>query len=614
MRFRAWALVLVVAACRDSLTPAGVATPESVSAQAISMTTIAVSWTTVSDADVGGYRLQRREDLTGPFETVAEGPLALPYFDTGLKPDTYYGYRVATMTKLGGVSAPSVVGGARTPPLPGILVRTHTLGSGIDPDGYTAVVRRAPDSLLAEIGPSDERRFSPLAAGRYVVALQGLATNCALAGTNTDTVDVTDQGLQTLALVAYTVGCRDPGRGRITVTVAVDGDSLDVNGFNVQLLGLADSVELPDSLRIVAREHHVASAGEAFRFDDLLPGQYQLQLDDLAAQCTLAGSPQRDVRVDALTDIPVRYDLDCPRGTPNTGNRPFVLRNRWTPDPVPPGQVVALDLTLDLSAQPAQTVAGAQGELRYAATTLRFDSAKAGALGVPTVNAQTPGLLSWIVFTTSNPPGGVLSLARLYFTAIGAAGSTAATRSTTQGVAAGDGSTALDSLIHIIEDTVSVGGSALPPPPPPGAPFAWRGTFGALNPADSSVALTITLDLTTDIPETPGPEALATFIIDSLKWDPTVLRYFALNWGPGGAGVVQTTHALRGKLVISSFTLPASANSGVLQLATIRFKSIASGRATTTATAVGPLISTPANGAYDYRAKTNVVEATFTAP
>jgi hypothetical protein len=142
----------------------------------------------------------------------------------------------------------------------------------------------------------------------------------------------------------------------------------------------------------------------------------------------------------------------------------------------------------------------------------------------------------------------------------------------------------------------------------------WRGTFGAVNSADSTVALTITLDLTTDIPETPGPEALATFVIDSLKWDPTVLRYFALNWGPGGAGVVQTTNALQGKLVISSFTLPASANSGVLQVATIRFKSIASARATTTVTAVGPLISTPANGAYDYRPKTSVVEATFTAP
>ena len=120
MRFRrAWTLVVALTACRDAMTPAGVATPDGVSAQAISMTTVAISWTTVGGTDVGGYRLQRRENLTGAFETVAEGPLAPPYFDTGLTPDTYYGYRVETLTKFGSVSAPSVVAGARTPHRPG---------------------------------------------------------------------------------------------------------------------------------------------------------------------------------------------------------------------------------------------------------------------------------------------------------------------------------------------------------------------------------------------------------------------------------------------------------------------------------------------------------------
>src|SRR5262245_22983867 len=175
MRFRTIAAVVLLTACRDAMTPGEVESPDAVTAEAISMTTVAISWTNVGGPDVGGYRLQRRANLSGTFETVAEGQLAPPYFDTGLDPDTYYGYRVETVTKLGRVSAPSVVAGARTPPLPGILVRTHTLGSGTDPDGYTAVVRRAPDSMLASIGPSDERRFSPLNPGQYSVVLKGLS-------------------------------------------------------------------------------------------------------------------------------------------------------------------------------------------------------------------------------------------------------------------------------------------------------------------------------------------------------------------------------------------------------------------------------------------------------
>jgi len=245
-------ITIALVACSDSLAPGGVESPEAVSAEAVSMNTIAVSWDAVGGDAVGGYRLQRRANLGGAFQTIAEGLLAQPYFDTDLDPDTYYGYRVLTLTKLGDISAPSVVAGARTPPLPGILVRTHTLGSGIDADGYTAVVRRAPDSLLASIGPSDERRFSPLDPGRYTVVLHGLAGNCAVAGASADTVDVTDQGLQTLALVAYNVDCRDPQRGRISVTVAVGGDSLDANGFAVELTGIADSTALPDSLRVAA--------------------------------------------------------------------------------------------------------------------------------------------------------------------------------------------------------------------------------------------------------------------------------------------------------------------------------------------------------------------------
>jgi PKD repeat protein len=147
-------------------------------------------------------------------------------------------------------------------------------------------------------------------------------------------------------------------------------------------------------------------------------------------------------------------------------------------------------------------------------------------------------------------------------------------------------------------------------------PFTWAGMFGAINPADSVVALTLSLDLTTDIVETPGGEQLATWVVDSLKWNPAVLRYHAFNWGPGGSGVVNPTDALtQGKLVFSSFTMPASNNSGVIALATIRFKVIGSpASATSTVTSLGPLTGTAATGAYPYRPRTRVQEATLVVP
>ena len=702
MRSRPWLLagVALAAACGDAFTPDTIASPDGVTAQAISMTAVAVEWNTIPGTEVAGYRVERRENLQGDFKPVAEGNVSLPYFDTDLTPDTYYGYRIRTLTKLGEVSGPSVVAGARTPPPPGIVVETQTLGRGIDADGYTSVLHGPADSVWASIGPSDARRFSPLVPGSYAVDLRGVAGNCAVVGATTHNTDVTDQGLNTVTIVHYEVRCRDPRMGRITSTLTVDGDSLDADGYLVRLTGLADSSQLPDSLRIVSRQQHFPAGGGTYAFEDLPPGDYELQLQDLAGQCTAAGATQRDLHVAALGDALVGYAIHCPKGDPNTGSRPFVLRNQLTPDPVALGGKVTLAMTLDLSAVPGTSVSAAQGELRYDQTAFRFDSAKAGALDQFGANGATPGVVVWLGLTTGAPPTGVVAAGRIYFTAVGAAGASSATRTTNLLIVAGDGATQIDTLVRVVEDTVTIGGggggtnqapvahangpysgaaeapigfnatgsndpdgsvasyawtfgdgatasgasvthayttagtytatltvtdnlgaassdaaSVTVTSSGPSAPFTWRGQFGAVNPVDSVVALTVTLDLNADIPETPGPEALATFAVDSLKWDPTVLRYYAFNWGPGGAGTVYTTDTDAGKISFSSFTLPASNNSGLITAVTIRFKVIgAPGRVTTSATRVGTLIGTPATGGYDYRSRTGIVEAALTAP
>jgi len=145
-------------------------------------------------------------------------------------------------------------------------------------------------------------------------------------------------------------------------------------------------------------------------------------------------------------------------------------------------------------------------------------------------------------------------------------------------------------------------------------PFTWRGDFGPVNPGDSLVTLTITLDLSTDIPQTPGIEQLDAWRVDSLTWNPAVLRYFAFNFGPGGAGSVNPTDASRGKLLFNGVQ-GSTNNSGLVTIATIKFKVVgAPGTATSTRTALGPLLGTPATGSFSYGPLTAIQEGSLTVP
>jgi PKD repeat protein len=147
-----------------------------------------------------------------------------------------------------------------------------------------------------------------------------------------------------------------------------------------------------------------------------------------------------------------------------------------------------------------------------------------------------------------------------------------------------------------------------------GLPLTWLNSFGAVNPVDSLVSLTITFDLSTDIPQTPGPEALQSWAVDSLKWDPTRLRYYSFNFG-SGLGQVDPTHAFSTGTLSFSSTQSAAHSTGVIAIATIQFKVIGPhGATTTTTTALGPLLGTAATGFFSYGTQTTLVEATLQIP
>jgi len=141
-------------------------------------------------------------------------------------------------------------------------------------------------------------------------------------------------------------------------------------------------------------------------------------------------------------------------------------------------------------------------------------------------------------------------------------------------------------------------------------PFVWSSTWSGTPQKDSIVVLTVQLDLSTDIPETPGAEELQSFVVDSLKWNPAVLQYFAYNHGPGGYGSVQSSTP-DGRLIIQGSLGPAN-RTGVITIATIRFKVLAAGASTTTSTVLGALTGTAATGGFSYRSRVRIQEATLT--
>ena len=685
----------IAGACRDGFAPAGtIGPPDSVGATPLGMRVISLRWSAAPGAS--GYRIERRADLQGEFTTVRDiSGFVTTFADETLEPETIYGYRVRTLSASGTVSGPSLVAGARTAPVPGIVATVATNPPELaSQDGYSVAVARNGDTLRAPVAAAlDQHRFSPLAPGPYRVILSGVGVNCSVHDGTERTDTVTDQGLATLRYVSFSVSCRDPHVGRLTVNVATTGDSLDADGYVLTLSGVADDATLPDSARAFFRRDTVPV--QALRtFAALRPGDYTLELGGVAGNCTVQGPATQDARINALDDVSRSFAVQCRAA--QDPNRPLVWRSAWfTPTPAK-GEHVVLEVGLDLRARPGQDVNAVQADLGYDATVARYDSVVAQAPWQPNANSATPGVVHWLAFVNGLGKTDSVTFVRFYFTVIGDAGASFTTRTTILAATAFDGSD-LTPLIRRVEAPLTVGAGATNQPPvarpggpyggvagalisfngtgssdPDGTiasytwdfgdggtasgaapthtyagagtfpvsltvtdnvgatgtatttatvssaggakPFTWRSDFGSINAADSLVTLTISLDLSTDIPQTAGPEALDSWRVDSLIWNAAVLRYFAFNFGPGGAGAVNPTDASRGKLTFNGVQ-GTSNNGGVITIATIKFKVVGGpGAATSTRTALGLLLGTPATGSFSYGGLTTVQEGSLSVP
>ncbi len=451
-------LLAFAAGCADGFAPlSGAPAPQNVSVTALRVDAVRVSWAPVAEVDVGSYIIERRVALAGPFAQVAvvnQTDLALlSWIDTDVEPETFYGYRVLAVTSVGDRSRPSVVGGARTPPLPGIelnITSLVTASDALDPDGYDVLIA-GPDTVRATIGTATRRRFSPLRPGRYSVTLSGLVARCSVTGAATRSIDVIDTTATTITPVGFQVVCRDPSRGDIVALVTATGQAID-NEYRIDVLGEAADATLPPAERIYSSQRSLAVATPA-AFPNLRPGTYDVTLEGVASNCSVTGGATRTVSVEALSVDTVRYAVVCLGDGPPPSTAPFVWRNRWSSRTPAAGSRVTLRAELDLTANSAQRVQGVQATLLYDPAVLRYEEEIAGQLSNLTVNGSVPGQVSFVA-VSGVLRSGVVRVADFAFTVIGATG--ARTASGTQGLLAGSPAAFQDS-IRVEEDTLTVG-------------------------------------------------------------------------------------------------------------------------------------------------------------
>src|SRR5262245_13743313 len=183
---RAVALAALVSTCKSSEDPTAdsIDAPADLTAEAVGMRTVRLSWRVAHGTDVAGYQIERRDNLQGDFKTIEEAVLPpgtdrVSYFDISVEPNTYYGYRVRAVNRFGAHSGMTNVAGTKTASEPGISIQTSTSPSGaafLDPDGYTAQIRGPRDTASISLAVSG-LRFVPKDRGTYAVVLRGLANN-----------------------------------------------------------------------------------------------------------------------------------------------------------------------------------------------------------------------------------------------------------------------------------------------------------------------------------------------------------------------------------------------------------------------------------------------------
>jgi len=206
---------------------------------------------------------------------------------------------VATITATsGGLSDTVVVRSRPVPSEPVGSLGVTTVTTGADfPPGYGLVVagagyQRAPGALV------NGSVTLVVPAGDYSVTLGGvsgggLPPNCAVIGANPQSVTITAGAT---SQVAFAVTCGS-GAPSLRVTIATTGGDLDATGYRVNVLGFGFQDGAP------------VNGSSPFYF--IPPGEYQVELQDIASNCAVSGANPQAVTVTDGATADLAFTVTC---------------------------------------------------------------------------------------------------------------------------------------------------------------------------------------------------------------------------------------------------------------------------------------------------------------
>jgi Tol biopolymer transport system component len=178
----------------------------------------------------------------------------------------------------------------------GAVEMTTTTVNGSGAATYQVTLQGRAGAALAPVSlaENDTAVVSDLAVGEVDVTLAGVATGCAMEGTNPRTVTVVE-GVQ--ALVAFRIVCSvDTPTGSLEVGVTSTGDPPDGTGYTVLLdPGISEPLGTSDTVTIAS----------------LAAGDHAVRLADVADNCTVQGDNPQPVTIAAGDTAHAAFEVVC---------------------------------------------------------------------------------------------------------------------------------------------------------------------------------------------------------------------------------------------------------------------------------------------------------------
>lgn len=209
----------------------------------------------------------------------------------------------------------------------GLFVSTNTTGVDLDADGYAVTVDGGASQPIATNGSVT---FTALADGAHSVALLGIAANCTVSGSNSQTVTV--HGGATAA-APFSLSCAQTGSGSgsLTVTTTTTGSNGPPNGYTVVVDGT--------SSQPIATNGSVTLTVPA--------GDNPVALSGVPANCTVSGANPATVTVPAGGTATTSFSVACGVPQPRVIGKGQI--GRGSPTPNGDQQTFDFDVRADLT-------------------------------------------------------------------------------------------------------------------------------------------------------------------------------------------------------------------------------------------------------------------------